>query len=245
VLFLLLLVLAWEAASRLGLWRAWIFPSPLGIARSFWDGVVDGTIPRGIAVSMRRLLVGYLISLAGGISLGLALARSRTLRESIGTVVTGLQALPSICWLPLALLWFGLSETAILFVVVAGSLLSITVATESGVRNVPPLYLRAARTMGARGMTLYLRVILPAALPSIISGMRLGWTFAWRSLMAGELLFVSGGLGQLLATGRELGDMARVMAVMVAIVSLGLVTEVLFFQRIDARVREVWGTDRA
>ena len=221
-----------------------MFPSPSAIARSFASGVVDGTIPRGVLVSLRRLVVGYLLSLVGGIGLGLGLARSRTLRDSIGTIVTGLQALPSICWLPLALLWFGLSETAILFVVVAGSLLSITVATESGVRNVPPLYLRAAQTMGARGATLYLRVILPAALPAILSGMRLGWTFAWRSLMAGELLFVSGGLGQLLATGRELGDMARVMAVMVAIVTLGLVTEVLFFQRLDARVREVWGTDR-
>ena len=194
---------------------------------------------------MRRLLVGYAISLVGGVALGLSLARSQTLRDSIGTLVTGLQALPSICWLPLALLWFGLSETAILFVVVAGSLLAITVATEAGVRNVPPLYLRAARTMGARGPTLYLRVILPAALPAILSGMRLGWTFAWRSLMAGELLFVSGGLGQLLATGRELGDMARVMAVMVAIVTLGLMTELLVFQRLDARVRELWGTDRS
>jgi NitT/TauT family transport system permease protein len=244
-LFLVALVLAWEAASRLGLWRAWVFPSPSAIGRSFWSGVVDGSIPRAVAVSMRRLVVGYLISLAGGIGLGLALARSRALRESVGTIVTGLQALPSICWLPLALLWFGLTETAILFVVVAGSLLSITVATESGVSNVPPLYTRAARTMGARGATLYLRVILPAALPAILSGMRLGWTFAWRSLMAGELLFVSGGLGQLLAMGRELGDMARVMAVMGAIVTLGLVTEVAVFQRLDARVREVWGTDRA
>lgn len=239
------LVLAWEAASRLGLWRPWVFPSPLEIGRSFAHGIADKTIPLAILTSMRRLLVGYFISLVGGVALGLALARSRTLRESIGTVVTGLQALPSICWLPLALLWFGLSETAILFVVVAGSLLAIAVATEAGVRNVPPLYLRAARSMGARGATLYLRVMLPAALPEILSGMRLGWTFAWRSLMAGELLFVSGGLGQLLATGRELGDMARVMAVMVAIVTLGLVTEVFIFQRLDARVREVWGTDRS
>jgi NitT/TauT family transport system permease protein len=244
-LFLAALLLAWEAASRLGLWRPWIFPSPSAIGQSLWSGIVDGTIPRGIAVSLRRLVVGYLLSLAGGVSLGLLLARSRPLRESVGTVVTGLQALPSICWLPLALLWFWLSETAILFVVIAGSLLAITVATEAGVSNVPPLYVRAARTMGARGATLYLRVILPAALPAILSGMRLGWTFAWRSLMAGELLFVSGGLGQLLATGRELGDMARVMAVMVAIVTLGLVTEVLIFQRLDARVREVWGTDRS
>jgi NitT/TauT family transport system permease protein len=126
-----------------------------------------------------------------------------------------------------------------------GSLLSITFATEGAVRAVPTLYIRAARTMGARRLRLYTRVILPAALPGIVTGLKLGWTFAWRSLMAGELLFVSGGLGQLLATGRELGDMARVMAVMVAIVTLGLVTEVLFFQRLEARVREVWGTDRS
>jgi NitT/TauT family transport system permease protein len=244
-LFLLALLLAWEAASRLGLWQPWQFPSPTAVARSFAEGLKDHSIIFGILVSLRRLLVGYVISLVGGVALGLMLARSQLLRDSIGTVVAGLSSLPSICWLPMALLWFGLSETAILFVVIIGSLLSITIATEAGVRNVPPLYLRAARTMGARGATLYLRVILPAALPSIISGMRLGWTFAWRSLMAGELLFVSGGLGQLLATGRELGDMARVLAVMVVIVALGLVTEVLFFQRLDARVREVWGTDRA
>ena len=97
--------------------------------------------------------------------------------------------------------------------------------------------------MGARGPTLYLRVILPAALPGILSGMRLGWTFAWRSLMAAELLYVSGGLGQLLAIGRELNDLSRVMAVMAAIVAIGLCTEVLLFQRIEARVRERWGTD--
>src|SRR5258708_24837684 len=173
-LFLVGLVLAWEAASRLGLWRPWVFPSPSAIAKSFASGVADWTIPLGILTSMRRLLVGYLLSLVGGVALGLALARSHTLRDSIGTVVTGLQALPSICWLPMALLWFGLSETAILFVVIAGSLLAITVATEAGVRNVPPLYTPAARTMGARGATLYLRGILPAALPAGVFGQRGG-----------------------------------------------------------------------
>jgi NitT/TauT family transport system permease protein len=243
--FLLALVAAWEAASRVGLWPRWVFPSPSEVAHSFWSGIRDASIPWAIFVSLRRLAIGYVLSLVGGVALGLGLARSETLRDSVGTIVTGLQSLPSICWLPLALLWFGLSEVAILFVVVMGSLLSITVSTESGVRNVPPLLVRAARTMGARGATLYLRVILPAALPSVLSGMRLGWTFAWRSLMAGELLYVSGGLGQLLAVGRELNDMARVMAVMVAIVALGLATEVLFFQRLEARVRERWGTDRA
>jgi NitT/TauT family transport system permease protein len=244
-IFLLALVAAWEAASRLGLWRPWIFPSPLQVLASFGEGFADGTIPRGIGTSMARLAIGYSLSLVGGVGLGLGLARSRVLSESLGTIVTGLQSLPSICWLPLALLWFGLSETAIQFVVIAGSLFAICVSTEAGVRNVPPLLLRAARTMGARGATLYLRVLLPAALPSVLSGMRLGWTFAWRSLMAGELLYVSGGLGQLLASGRETGDMARVMAVMLAIIACGLIIDALLFQRVEARVRERWGTDQA
>lgn len=204
----------------------------------------DGELVRAIATSLYRLFVGYAISGAVGITLGVMLARMAWLRAAVGPMVVGLQALPSICWLPLALLWFGLSEKAILFVVVMGSLLAVAIATTSAVRAVPTIYIRAARTMGSRRLRLYTRVILPAALPGILTGLELGWTFAWRSLMAGELLFVSGGLGQLLATGRELGDMARVMAVMVAIVTLGLVTEVLFFQRLDARVREVWGTDR-
>jgi NitT/TauT family transport system permease protein len=245
VLFLLALIAAWEAASRSGIAPPWLFPSPSDVGRSLWQGIRSGAIPLGIAVSLRRLFIGYGVSLVGGVGLGLAMARSEWLRDTLGTIVVGLQSLPSICWLPLALLWFGLSEAAILFVVIAGSLFAITVATEAGVRNVPPLYLRAARTMGARGTQLYLRVLLPAALPGILSGMRLGWTFAWRSLMAGELLYVSGGLGQLLQTGRELGDLPRVMAVMVAIITLGLITEVLVFQRIEARVRERWGTDRA
>src|SRR5581483_969914 len=151
VMFLLALVAAWEAASRAHLFPSWVFPSPTAVAKSLATGFSDGTIPRAIGVSLKRLLIGYSASLVGGVSLGLALARSQLLRDSLGTIVTGLQSLPSICWLPLALLWFGLSEAAILFVVIAGSLFAITVSTEAGVRNVPPIYLRAARSMGARG----------------------------------------------------------------------------------------------
>src|SRR5688500_2665212 len=150
------------------------------------------------------------------------LARSETARRTVGLLLTGLQALPSICWLPLALLWFGLSERAIFFVVLMGSVLSIATATEAGVRSVPPVYVRAARSMGARGFTLYRTVVFPAALPQILTGAKLGWSFAWRSLMAAELLYVSGGLGQMLTMARELHDMALVMAVMVVIVALGL-----------------------
>ena len=240
-----LLLVGWACISRFGPWPPYLLPGPGGVVRTLGHTLRDGELVRAVATSLYRLFVGYAISGAAGITLGVMLARLGWLRAAVGPMVVGLQALPSICWLPLALLWFGLSEKAILFVVVMGSLLSITIATEGAVRGVPTLYIRAARTMGARRLRLYTRVILPAALPGIVTGLKLGWTFAWRSLMAGELLFVSGGLGQLLATGRELGDMARVMAVMVAIVSLGLGFERLLFGSVERRVRERWGYAQA
>ena len=122
-----------------------------------------------------------------------------------------------------------------------GALLSIVVATDDGIRNIPSVYVRAAHTMGIRGIDLYIRVVFPAALPSIVTGMKLGWSFAWRSLMAGELIFVSLGLGQLLQTGRELNDMAQVIAVMIMIVMVGLFFDQLIFAPLERRVRRQWG----
>lgn len=195
-----------------------------------------------MTISVQRIFTGYLISLAFGIGLGLLVGRFKILNETLGSLMLSLQVLPSICWLPLAILWFGLNEQAIQFVVIMGAFLSIAIATDSGIRNIPPIYLRAARTMGVRGLALYRRVIFPAALPSIATGMKLGWSFAWRSLMAGELIFVSAGLGHLLQMGRELNDMAQVIAVMVIIVAVGLVFDQLIFARLERRLRRQWGT---
>lgn len=195
-----------------------------------------------MGVSVQRILIGYLISLVFGIGLGLLVGRFKLLDETVGSLMVGLQVLPSICWLPLAILWFGLSEGAIQFVVIMGALLSIAIATDSGVKNITPVYLRAARTMGVSGIDLYTRVVLPAALPSVANGMKLGWSFAWRSLMAGELLFVSVGLGHLLQTGRELNDMAQVVAVMIVIACVGLFFDELVFSRIERHLRRLWGT---
>ena len=195
--------------------------------------------------SVARLLVGYSVALAIGIPLGTALARSRLVKQSFGPIVLGLSSVPSICWLPLAILWFGLSEWAIQLVVVLGAALPVAVATENSVRHVPPSIERAARTMGARGARLMLTVTMPAALPGILGGAKVGWTFALRSLMAGELLFVSGGLGQLLETGRDLGDTALVLAVVVVIVALGRASEVLLFSRADRAIARRWGMEAA
>lgn len=245
IAWLAVLVVLWEVLSRYGPWDPWVFPGPIEVGESLAAITVDGSVFHAVGTSMARLGMGYGISLLIGIPLGLALGRNRWVEESIGTLVLGLQALPSICWLPVALLWFGLSEAAILFVVIAGSVLAIALASEAGVRNLNPIWIRAARTLGASGLRLYTSVLFPAALPALVSGAKLGWSFAWRSLMAAELLYVSGGLGQLLEAGRQLNDVSRVFAVMVVIIALGLSVEKLLFAPLERRVRERFGTDQA
>jgi len=238
-----LLFVGWELVSRYGPWPAWIFPGPIEVAGSLASLAKGGTLGPAIGRSLARLGAGYGLSLAIGIPIGLLIGRNRWANEIIGTPILGLQALPSITWLPVALLWFGLSETAILFVVVLGSVLAIAVSADAGVRNLNPLWIRAARTLGSKGVRLYTTVLLPASLPALVSGAKLGWTFAWRSLMAAELLFVSGGLGQLLQTGRELNDVPRIFAVMVVITIIGFTTEKLLFAPIERAVRRRFGTD--
>jgi NitT/TauT family transport system permease protein len=241
LVFFALLMGFWEILSRLGVWNATLFPSPVQVAQSLGRSLADGSLIHATADSLRRILAGYALSLLIGVPLGVLLARVKWMEETVGSLVMGLQTLPSICWLPLALLWFGLSDTAILFVVVMGALLAVTVAVRDGVMNVPPVYLRAAQTMGTRPLALYTEVLLPAALPTILTGAKLGWSFAWRSLMAGELLFVSSGLGHMLTMGRELADMSQVIAVMLVIIGLGLLTDYAIFGALENRVRERWG----
>ncbi len=244
LIFYLLLLGIWEVVFRLRIWPPYLFPSPQEVLQSLIEGIRDHTFLIGIGVSLRRIFLGYFISLIIGAGLGLVTARFKLLEETVGSLIGVLQVLPSICWLPLAILWFGLSEWSIQFVIVMGAFLSIAIATDAGIKNVPLLYIRAARTMGLKRWELYRRVILPAALPSILTGMKLGWSFAWRSLMAGELLFVSLGLGQLLQTGRELNDMSRVASVMLMIMGVGLFFDQLIFAPLERRVRRQWGYDR-
>jgi NitT/TauT family transport system permease protein len=239
--FYALLIIAWEVLARMEIWPAYIFPAPSKVVLSIGYGFSDGSYPRAISLSLRRIAIGYGISLVLGISLGVLLGRIQLVQKTLGSLILGLQALPSICWLPLAMLWFGLSDKAIIFVVIMGAVLAISLATADGIRNTPPLFLHAAKTMGAAGFQLYFRVILPAALPSIVSGMKLGWSFAWRSLMAGELLYNGLGIGFLLTMGRELNDMSQVIAVMLMIVLIGLLVDFLIFTPIERTIRERWG----
>lgn len=231
--------------SERRIWDPTLFPSPQQVLATLWDRIKDHTLLDAAAVSLRRVLVGYGISLAIGVPLGILLARSAWLADTIGSLVAGAQALPSICWLPLALLWFGLNDRAILFVVVVGSFVSITVAVQDGVMNLPPSYVRAARTLGTSKFHIYTRILLPASLPSVLTGAKLGWAYAWRALMSGELLFVSLGLGHMLMMGRELADMSQVLSVMLVIVLIGLFADRVIFGSLETAVRDRWGLQGA
>jgi len=242
---LLLLLLLWAGITLTGRWPPYLLPSPWAVGATLARLVADGELGAAILRTLQRIVLGYGLAALGGTLLGLLLARLKALSQAASPLVQGLQALPSICWFPLAILWFGLTESAILFVTSAGTLFAIASATEGAIRNLPPGYLRAAATMGAKGWRLYSRVIVPAALPSLLTGLRVGWSFAWRSLMAAELLFMNLGLGHLLNMGRELADAAQVVAVILVILGVGLLVDWVIFARWERAIRVRWGFETA
>jgi NitT/TauT family transport system permease protein len=240
-LFYSALIGVWALLGQLKIWPPYIFPTPKGVGEALWAGFQDHSFWIAIGVSMRRMVIGYGISVVLGLVLGLGIASNKFLEETVGGLLVSLQSLPSICWLPIAVLWFGLSEKAILFVVVMGSLLSVTISMETGRKQLPKIYSMAGRNLGARGLQLFLHVTLPASLPYIVSGLKQGWAFAWRSLISGEMIFVTLGLGQLLMMGRDLNDMSQVIAVMILIIALGYVVDGLVFKTVERRLQQRWG----
>jgi NitT/TauT family transport system permease protein len=232
---------AWFLVARLRIWPPYLFPSPGGVFEALWAGFADHSFWIAIAISMKRIAIGYALSVVIGMVLGVGMASSKFLEQTLGGLLVSLQSLPSICWLPMAVLWFGLSEKAILFVVVMGSVLSVTIAMESGRKQMPKIYGMAGRNLGAHGFKLFVFVLFPASLPYLLSGLKQGWAFAWRSLIAGEMIFVSLGLGQLLMMGRDLNDMSQVIAVMILIVAIGYIVDGLIFRTFERRLQYKWG----
>lgn len=244
ILFFALFLYLWHRLSDSGWVSPILIPSPIKVGQYLWKAFADGTLLQSSIITLKRLLIGYAIGLILGIPLGLLTARFLFLRDTIGLLALGLQALPSVCWVPLALLAFGQTEATMLFVVVMGTLWSILVATESGVRNIPRIYVRAARTMGSQGLHTWLKVILPASLPFIVGGMKQGWGYAWRSLMAAEIYItiLSGfGLGHLLHYGRELHAMDQVLGIMIIIIIIGFTADKIIFLPWENFLRKRWG----
>jgi len=239
--FYALLVGVWALIARLHIWPPYIVPPPIDVYNALKDGFEDRSLLIAIGVSSRHMLLGYGISVILGMFLGICLAANQYLEQTVGGLLVSLQSMPSICWLPLAVLWFGLSENAILFVIVMGSTLSVTISMETGRKQMPKIYSMAGRNLGARKWKLFYHVLLPASMPYIITGLKQGWAFAWRSLFAGEMLSLSLGLGQRLNAGRDNNDMPQVIAVMILIVAIGYIVDGWLFRSVERRLQHKWG----
>lgn len=243
-----LFIVIWHLFAISGKMDAQYLPSPSAVGHSFWKMIIDGRLPEALQVSIGRLLSGYFLSCIVGLAGGILIYQSKAIASTFGSLVPGLLSLPSICWLPLAVIWFPNSpESAIQFVVVMGAFFCIAYATENGMRTVNPVLVRAAKTMGAKGFYLSWTVLLPAALPAIIAGLKQGWAFAWRALMAGELLLTAGGkngFGILLQQGREQKDVAMLFALIFVIMAIGFSVDFLFFAPIEKRVRKRFGLEQ-
>lgn len=244
LLFAAALALVWEGLVRAELWNSVLLPAPSAVFAYLVGAAMDGTLGDASVVTAQRLFVGYVMGLGIGLPLGFLCARFQSARDTIGVLALGLQTLPSVCWAPLALLWFGQTESAMTFVVVMGTTWSILLATADGVRAIPPIWVRAARTMGSRRFHTVFQVLLPGALPAIVSGLKQGWAFAWRSLMAAEIfvtILTGYGLGHLLHYGRELHAMDQVFGVMAVIVAIGLLAEQILFGPAERWLRRRFG----
>jgi NitT/TauT family transport system permease protein len=229
----------WQLVVLSGWKSESILPGPDKVVPELWRQLVDGKMLQGLGITMSRAGIGFAIALVAGAVVGLAVARVPLLRTAIGSMITGLQTMPSIAWFPLAIVLFGLSESAILFVLVIGAAPAIANGIIAGVDTVPPLLDRVGTVLGARGVARFRHVILPAAMPQIIAGMKQGWAFAWRSLMAGELIVILANrpsIGAQLQNARDLSDYPWMMATMMLIFLVGIGVDSLVFGMIERSV---------
>jgi NitT/TauT family transport system permease protein len=235
---LALALVLWQLVVESG-WRPeYVLPAPATVFAKLGDIVTTGVFWEGVGVTARRAALGFSLAVVVGGAIGALVATLRPLRIAVGALITGLQTMPSIAWFPLAILLFKLSEGAITFVVVLGAAPSIANGLISGIDHVPPILIRAGRMLGANGPTLFRHVILPAAMPSCLAGLKQGWAFAWRSLMAGELIVLLGvpSIGARLQAGREFSDSALLLAMMIVVLVIGIVIDGLFGAA-DGRLR--------
>ena len=241
IAFYVLIIVVWQGIDSAEIWPDNIFPSPVEVGEDLLYGISDGSLFYGIATSMWRLLIGLAIAISGGMLLGIFMARVETVNQTIGSLVLGLQSIPSVAWVPLAILWFGLSDSGIIFVTAIGAIFAVTINTYTGVKNIDPSFIEAARNMGAKGSQLVTTILIPAAFPYMITGFKQGWAFAWRGVIGAELLFSFLGLGFLLNVGRQLNDVSQVIAMMLVIMGIGILIDGFVFKKLEDKVMTKWG----
>jgi len=238
-----IIVLAiWQIIHISG-WKKDIFPGPGATLANLGDQLKTGLLWHAIATTGERAVIGFGLAVLIGAVVGALVSRIGPLRAAFGSLITGLQTMPSIAWFPFAIILFGINTTAILFVIVLGAAPSIANGLIAGVDYTPPILLRAGATMGLRRLSLYRHLILPASLPALVAGLRQGWAFAWRSLMAGELLVIIANqpsLGVLLSTDQDQSDMQSATAIIIVILIIGIFVHTLFSMA-DNAIRRRWG----
>jgi len=230
-------LVAWQAAYWAGVYPSYLLPSPLAVANRFIGMTFDGELGQGVVVTMGRLIAGFGLAAGLGVAVGLLMVSFRRFGRLMNAFSMGLQSFPSIAWVPFAILFVGLNDLGIVFVMVVSSTFSMMVSTYAGIINIPPIYVKAARNMGTGGLSLFSSVMLPASMPSLITGLRQTWSFAWHALIGAEILMATVGLGALLEFGAEFVRMDQIIASMLVIFIIGLVADKLVFSRVEDSVR--------
>ena len=247
LLAIALVLAVWELVHLSG-WKQYVLPGPGTVFANLWDQMHHAELWQAIDITMRRAVIGFTLSVLIGAVIGALVSRIKPLRAATGSLITALQTMPSIAWFPFAIILFGATTNAIIFVIVLGSAPSVANGLITGVDYIPPLLLRAGKTMGLSRLSLYRHLILPASLPSFVAGLKQSWAFAWRSLMAGELLVIIIGqpsIGALLNAFQDQTDMASAIAIIIVILVLGIIIDTLF-TKVDAVIRRRRGmTDPA
>jgi NitT/TauT family transport system permease protein len=237
----------WEIIHLTG-WKKYVLPGPATVFANLWDQMQHAVLWQAISVTMHRAVIGFALSVLIGAVVGALVSRIKPLRAAVGSLITAMQTMPSIAWFPFAIILFGVTTNAIIFVIVLGSAPSVANGLITGVDYIPPTLLRAGKTMGLSRIATYRHLILPASLPAFVSGLKQAWAFAWRSLLAGELLVIILGqvsIGTLLNADQDQADMPSAIAIMIVILALGIVIDMLF-SKADAVLRRRRGmTDPA
>ena len=242
ILFISVFIGIWQLVYIMGIWPKISLPSPLMVAEAFYELFQNNTLLTSIGMTMYRLAIGFIISIAIGMAVGLAMVKFAGFGKTMGSFAVGLQSFPSIAWVPFAILLIGLNDLGILFVVIMSSIFSVMMSTYSGIRNIPTIYIRAAKNMGAKGLHLFRHLMIPAATPALITGIKQAWSFAWHALIGAEILMAASiGIGHILLIGREFQSMSQIIASMITIFALGMIFDRVIFMKIEDKVRERWG----